>query len=466
MSQDAVPVAEQAVLGSIMCDSRAMEIVADLLTVEDFLWTAHRTVYRAAQRLFERGLPVDALTVFHELGEPDIASQGLDLGYLGGLAAAVASPRHVRLYADLVRRASVLRCLAGIGRHLAQEADGGQADAPALIAEAEAALAVALGGHHDDAARIGDAMTTAIERIEERRAAGSHVAGLVTGMADLDVQLGGLEGGQLVVVAARPSVGKTAFALAIASGATADGLAVLFHSLEMPSQQIAQRVLALRSGISVARMRGGDLTDAEVRQLPIIRDQARDEKLLIDDRGSVTVGYVRARARRMQRQGGLDLVICDYIQLMAGSGQNRTQEIGNISRGLKALAKELAVPVIALAQLNRALEGRVDRRPLLADLRDSGEVEQDADVVVMLHREAMYGGGPEWHGLAEVLIRKHRNGPTGAVLMSFDNATGGFGRYVGPNPRMSGRDSGKAHFRGGFQPPASAQYRPYKDDES
>jgi replicative DNA helicase len=166
----------------------------------------------------------------------------------------------------------------------------------------------------------------------------------------------------------------------------------------------------------------------------------------------------------MQRKGGLDLVIVDYVQLMAGTGQNRTQEIGSISRGLKALAKELEVPIVALAQLNRSLEGRTDRRPLLSDLRDSGEVEQDADIVVMLHREAMYGAGPEWHGLAEVLVRKHRNGPTGAVLMSFDEPTGGFGRYVGPNPRVAGKVGRAQNFDGGFKPPTSAPPRSYKDE--
>jgi replicative DNA helicase len=249
-----------------------------------------------------------------------------------------------------------------------------------------------------------------------------------------DEMTGGLEPGQLVIVAARPSVGKTVLGCNIAAHVAAGGSSVLFFTLEMTRREIAARILAARSGVSVQEMRAGTRDRDDWDQMNTAVASSASWKLFIDDSPAVSVAYVRAKARRIQRTHGLGLLVIDYLGLMRGTGDNRAQEVGSISRGLKALAKELKVPVVALAQLNRASEGRLDRRPTLADLRDSGEIEQDADIVAMLHRESMHREAPEWEGLAQLLIRKSRNGPTGECLLALDGPRMRFIDYRGPYP--------------------------------
>lgn len=437
MNPDAVLAAESSLLGAVLDQGRAMEAVADLVTADDFALAENRLVFSAVQSLFDAGRPHDLIAVAEALRSPGAGEQGPNLAHLVKLWEN-ASPAAARRYAQLVRMAATLRRAAAVGADLVAAAQGSD-DPAAVIAEAEARLAALAAPAVDEGLLIGHGLVAAAEAAQEAHSAGGHVAGFTLGLPALDAHLGGLEPGQLVLVAARPSVGKTALAVDIASACSADGCAVLFHSLEMPAAQIYQRVLALRSSVPVARQRSGDLTDGELLKLRAVATQARTERLVVDDRPAVTVGQVRARARRMARQGGLDLVVIDYVGLMRGTGDNRTQELGSISRALKGLAKELALPIVVLAQLNRGLESRADPRPQLADLRDSGELEQDADIVLMLHRQERHTQGPEWRGLAEILIRKHRNGPTGEVLMAFAEATGRFSSYTGQNPRAAGR---------------------------
>jgi replicative DNA helicase len=263
---------------------------------------------------------------------------------------------------------------------------------------------------------------------------GGRLAGLPTGFVGFDDMTGGLEPGQLVIVAARPSVGKTVLGCNIAAHVAAGGSPVLFFTLEMTRREIAARILAARSGVPVSEMRAGTRERDDWDQMNTAVASSASWKLFIDDSPAVSVAYVRAKARRIQRTHGLGLLVIDYLGLMRGTGDNRAQEVGSISRGLKALAKELKVPVVALAQLNRASEGRLDRRPTLADLRDSGEIEQDADIVAMLHRESMHREAPEWEGLAQLLIRKNRNGPTGECLLALDGPRMRFTDYHGPCP--------------------------------
>jgi len=262
---------------------------------------------------------------------------------------------------------------------------------------------------------------------------------------------GGLEPGNLVIVAARPSVGKTVAGCNIATHAALSGVPVLFFTLEMGRQEIAARILAARSGVAVQAMRAGTRERDDWDRMNTAVGASMAWPMFIDDTPAATVAYVRAKARRIQRAHGLGLIVVDYLGLMRGTGDNRTQEVGSISRGLKALAKELKVPVIALAQLNRASEGRPNRQPTLADLRDSGEIEQNADIVAMLHREDMHRTAPEWQGKAQMFIRKNRNGPTGECLLALDGPRMRFTDYDGPHPDSAADEAAKPRQRKGFE---------------
>lgn len=258
---------------------------------------------------------------------------------------------------------------------------------------------------------------------------------------------GGLEQGDLIILAARPSMGKTAFAVNIADNIVKDGKSVAFFSLEMSKQQIGLRILSARSRIPMASMRSGtQLTDSQYNGLTVATSKASSQKLMVDDKPSVGVAYIRAKSRQIKRKHGLDLIVIDYLQLMTGKGDNRVQEIGSISRGLKALAKELEVPIIALAQLNRGLEQRGDKRPILSDLRDSGEIEQDADIVLMLHRDDYYEKDSQYKGMAECLIRKQRNGALGDVLLTYLGEIMRFESYTGIKPDRPVKPVGKKGF--------------------
>ncbi|OGS97720.1 MAG: replicative DNA helicase, partial [Gallionellales bacterium RBG_16_56_9] len=301
-----------------------------------------------------------------------------------------------------------------------------------IIGKADAAMVQLIDVSTDEPTMLYDAMTDAIGDIDDR-ATGHRRSGLQTGVADFDAITGGLEPGQLVIVAARPSVGKTAFALNVADHVTQQGNTVAFFSLEMTRRELTQRLLALRASVSVSEMRSGQLDKDQWSRISACQAKADGQRLFLIDRSAIRVAYVRAAARKIKRKHGLGLIVVDYLGLMRGEGQNRTQEIGSLSRGLKALAKELHVPIIALAQLNRAIENRNDKRPQLSDLRDSGEVEQDGDIVAMLHRES----APEWAGLAELIIRKNRNGPLGDVVLRYHGVHMRFERYQGRSPRQS-----------------------------
>jgi len=307
------------------------------------------------------------------------------------------------------------------------------ADVAEIISQADSSMVQLLDTGTDEPTMLYDAMAEAIQDIDDR-ATGHHPSGLLTGITDFDEITGGLEPGQLVIVAARPSVGKTALGLNIADHIAQRGGTVVFFSLEMQRRELTQRLIALRSGVSVSDMRSGQLEGQWGR---ISECQARSEgqRLLLIDRPAIGVLYVRAAARKIRRKHGLGLIVVDYLGLMRGEGQNRTQEIGSLSRGLKSLAKELNVPIIALAQLNRGTESRPDKRPQLSDLRDSGEIEQDADIVAMLHRESLYNSDTQWRGLAELIVRKNRNGPLGDLLLAMDGPTMQFTTYTGFNPR-------------------------------
>ena len=427
---------EQSLLGGLLLDARAWDRVADVLTDSDFYLDAHRRIWRHVALAAERGLPVDAVTIAESLEATGETAATGGLAYLGDLACNTPSAANIRRYAEIVKERSVLRRLQSAAEDLHAACSNPAGRKPdELAAIAESAMLAAIDRAAGDPVSLSDAFSEAMVYVDSRGEAG----GITTGYRDFDGITGGLEPGQLIIVAARPSVGKTIFGCNVADHVASSGGSVLFCTMEMSRREIGMRIMAARSNVSVHAMRSGTKDPEAWRRMSDQVPAARNHRLQIDDTPAVTVGHVRAKARRLSRKDGLSLVVLDYLQLMRGDGDNRTQEMGSISRGLKALAKELQVPIIALAQLNRGVEGRADKRPILSDLRDSGEIEQDADIVVMLHRESLYNDSPEWIGLAEALVRKNRNGPTGELLLSYQPEQMRFSDCCGPHPRHSSR---------------------------
>ncbi len=428
--------AEQGLLGAILCDgARVLDRIEGAVSAADLYRDDHRRIFTAAKALHDAGKPVDVLTVSDALTARGESDQTGGLAYLGEIANGGFMAANARQYAATIRERATLRGLQQIAADTLASCASPAGRTPAQIAaEAEAGMLALLDHTDSDPVRLQDAMCDVLADVEARRERGGELAGLATGFRRLDGMTGGLEPGQLVIVAARPSVGKTVAGCNIAAHVAASGTPVLFFTMEMSHREIAQRILAARSGVTVQAMRSGTSDRRDWDQMAEMVAASAGWSLFIDDTPAVTVTYVRAKARRIQRAHGLGLIVVDYLGLMRGTGDNRTQEVGSISRGLKALAKELKVPVIALAQLNRASEGRLDKKPTLADLRDSGEIEQDADIVAMLHRESLTRTAPEWEGLAQLLIRKNRNGPTGECLLTLDGPLMRFTDYEGAYP--------------------------------
>lgn len=441
--------AEQSVIGSILlADDTAIDRIEGLIAEEDFYRHEHRLIFAAARTLANSGKPVDVITLAEELEGGGSLTRVGGLTYLAGIAQNTPSAANIKHYAGIVRERSLQRRLLALSEEIRANCAVPGANVAEIISQADAAMVQLLDAGTDEPTLLYDAMADAIQNIDDR-STGNRPSGLLTGVADFDAITGGLEPGQLVIVAARPSVGKTAFALNVADQVAQRGGTVAFFSLEMERRELTQRLIALRSGVSVTAMRAGHLVGDQWNRISACQASADGHRLFLIDRPSIGVAYARAAARKIKRQHGLGLVVVDYLGLMRGEGQNRTQEIGSLSRGLKALAKELHVPIIALAQLNRGTEARQDRRPQLSDLRDSGEVEQDADIVAMLHQEALNNPAPEWSGLAELIVRKNRNGPLGDLLLALDGPTMRFTQYTGTNPRQQATNKPATH-RGGY----------------
>ena len=445
--------AEHGLLGAILTHgSRVLDRIEGAVSAADLYRDDHRRIFTAAKALHDAGKPVDVLTVFDALTARGEIEQAGGLAYLGEIANGGFTAANAKSYATTIRERATLRGLQQIAADVLSGCASPAGRSPAdIAAEAETAMQALVDHSETDPVRLQDALCDVLADVEARRERGGELAGLATGFRRLDGMTGGLEPGQLVIVAARPSVGKTVAGCNIAAHVAAAGGPVLFFTLEMSRRDIAARILAARSGVTVQAMRAGTSARQDWEQMSDATAASSNWRLFIDDTAAVTVAYARAKARRIRRAHGLGLVVIDYLGLMRGNGDNRTQEVGSISRGLKALAKELQVPVIALAQLNRASEGRPNRHPTLADLRDSGEIEQDADIVAMLHREDMHRAAPEWEGLAQMFIRKNRNGPTGECLLALDGPRMRFTDYDGPYPASTAGGTGKSSGRKGFE---------------
>lgn len=429
--------AEQVVLGGLLLTNNAYDAIADVLREADFFSAQHRLIYRNIVAMIDAGETADVITVYERLKASGSIDDAGGMEYLHGITQNTPGIVGIRSQANLIIERAKKRSLMQAAAAILQEASGPQS-AEELAATCETAVSEAMDRAGGDPVHIHEAMTEAVMYVDERQV--GH-RGELTGFKEFDDLTAGLEPGQLVVFAARPSVGKTIFGVNVADAVSGAGRSVLFFSLEMPRREIALRLMSYRAQVNLHALRAGRLSDIEREQIAMVRENAPDQRLFIDDKQAVNVAYVRAKAKRIKRKYGLHLLVIDYLGLMTGKGENRTQEIGSISRGLKSLAKELAIPIVVLAQLNRGVEARGDKRPLLSDLRDSGEIEQDADIIGMLHREALHSAGDDWADIAELIVRKNRNGPLGHVVLEFDGAHMAFRNttrglpYSAPTPR-------------------------------
>jgi replicative DNA helicase len=422
--------AEQSVLGGLLLDNLAWDRAADLLTDSDFYRLEHRLIYAAVGALVGANRPADVITVYEHLQNIGKAQDCGGLAYLNALAQSVPSAANMRRYAEIVRERAILRKLIAASDEIATTAFNTQGRAVTQILD-EAEGRIFKIGEEGSRNRGGfqgiDKLVTAlIDRVNELAENGAEeVTGVRTGFFELDRMTAGLQAGDLIVLAARPSMGKTAFALNIAEQvAVQEGLPVLVFSMEMGASQLALRMVGALGRIDQGHLRTGALRNEEWERLAEAVDRLGRVQLFIDETPALNSAELRARARRMARQfgGKLGLIVVDYLQLMSGtssSEENRATEIGEISRGLKALAKELQCPVMALSQLNRSVESRTDKRPMMSDLRESGAIEQDADVIMFIYRDDYYNKDSKEPGVAEIIIGKQRNGPTGTLKLTF-----------------------------------------------
>ena len=421
--------AESSVLGGLLLDNSAWDRVGDLVTDSDFYRYEHRLVFAAVAALINSSRPADVITVFEHLQSLGKADEVGGLAYLNSLAQYVPSASNIRRYGEIVRERAILRKLVTASDEIATTAFSPKGRPVAQILD-EAEQKIFHIGEEGSRMKQGfqsmnSLVVQLLDRVEEMSQNPNDITGVPTGFHDFDRMTSGMQPGDLIVLAARPSMGKTALAINIAENvAVQEGLPVAVFSMEMGASQLAVRIVGSIGRIDQGHLRTGKLSDYEWPRLTEAIEKLRNVSLHIDETPGLTTSELRANARRLSRQcGKLGLIVVDYLQLMSGSSSdgsdNRATELGEISRGLKMLAKELQCPVIALSQLNRSVEQRTDKRPMMSDLRESGAIEQDADVIMFIYRDDYYNKDSKEPGVAEVIIGKQRNGPTGTIKLAF-----------------------------------------------
>jgi replicative DNA helicase len=418
--------AEQSVLGGLLIDNEAWFTIADRISETDFYRNDHRTIFRGIRSLADASKPFDIVTLAEWLESVDQIEQAGGLPFLARLAENTPSAANISHYADIVRERSVLRQLIDAGNRITESGYNPQGRTAETLLDLSEQLVFAIA-EQLTRGRFGirpikELLVRALDRIDELFQADDPITGLSTGWAKLDEMTSGLQRGDLIVVAGRPSMGKTAFALNIAEHvAIRHKVPVAVFSMEMPAEQLAMRMMSSLGRIDQHKVRTGKLQDDDWPRLTSAVTLLSETKMFVDETPAITPSELRARCRRIAREHGLGLVVVDYLQLMQvpGTRENRATEISEISRSLKALAKEMGVPVIALSQLNRSLEQRQDKRPQMSDLRESGAIEQDADVICFIYRDEVYNEDSEDKGIAEIIVGKQRNGPTGKVRLAF-----------------------------------------------
>ena len=436
--------AEQSVLGGLLLDNTAWDRVSDIIGESEFYRADHRLIFQHIILLIENNKPADVLTVAESLERSARLDEAGGQAYLGSLALNTPSAANIRRYAEIVRERAIMRQLAAAGTDIADSAyNPAGRDAAGLIDEAEAKvfqIAEVGAKAKQGFVKIDPLLTETVERIDMlySRENKDDVIGLATGYVDLDRMTSGLQPGELIIIAARPSMGKTALAMNIVEHVTLNlkKTAAVF-SMEMSGSQLALRMIGSVGRVDQHKLRSGTFEESEWPKLVDAVGKLNDAQIHIDDSAGLNALEVRSRARRLHRQcGGLSLIVVDYLQLMSGSSsgreENRATEVAEMSRGLKSLAKELKVPVVALSQLNRSVESRQDKRPMMSDLRESGAIEQDADLIMFIYRDEVYNPSNEASkGKAEIIIAKQRNGPTGPVTLTFLGRHTRFENYAG-----------------------------------
>ncbi len=429
--------AEQSVLGGLMLDNSAWDTVADLVTEGDFYRHDHRLIFRAVSTLCARGEPVDVVTVSEWLEQHKELDKAGGLAYLAEIANSTPSAANIKAYATIVRERSVLRQLIHVGTEIGNAAFNTEGrDCAQLLDHAEQMVfRIAEQGrpNQNNFRPIRDLLVDVTDRIDKLYHQDTPYTGVPTGFTDFDERTSGLQSSDLVIIAGRPSMGKTSFAMNIAEHAAIKSrVPVAVFSMEMPGEQLVMRMLSSLGRIDQHRVRTGRLNDEDWPRLTSAMSILSEAPLFIDDTPALNPTELRARARRIKRDHGLGLIVIDYLQLMQvpGTKENRTNEISEISRSLKALAKELQVPVVALSQLNRGLEQRPNKRPVMSDLRESGAIEQDADLITFIYRDEVYHEDSPDKGIAEIIIGKQRNGPIGTVRLTFLGPYTRFENYI------------------------------------
>lgn len=428
--------AEQSVLGAMLIEREAISRVAEILRPEDFYREAHRLIYNAIVELYNKNEAADLITITEQLKKADKLDAVGGISYISSLANSIPTAANVHYHAKIIEEKALLRQLINAATRIAGMGYEANNEIVAILDEAEKIiLGVSNRKVTGTFSPVKNIIMEAFDKIEQLYASKGGITGLSTGFKDLDRLTAGLQPSDLILIAARPSMGKTAFVLNIARNvAVRDKRPVAFFSLEMSKEQLVQRLLCSEAPIDAQRLRIGDLKDDDWKRLVQAAEKLSSAPLYIDDTPGITVAEMRAKARRLKVEHNLGLVVIDYLQLMSGQSgsgrsENRQQEISEISRSLKSLARELSVPVIALSQLSRGVESRQSKKPMLSDLRESGSLEQDADIVAFLYREDYYNPETESKNLAEVIIAKHRNGPVDTIVLNFQKQFTKFSDY-------------------------------------
>jgi len=412
--------AEQSVIGSMIMDKDAIVAASEILISEDFYHKQYGVLFDSITELFNSGEPVDLVTLQNKLKEKDVPPEVSSLEYIGNLVAAVPTSANIKYYANIVKEKSVLRKLIKVTEGIENQCYLGKDGLEDILADTEKSIFDLLQNRSGgDFVPIRQVVINALDKIEQASKAKGTVTGIATGFVDLDYRTSGLQPSDLILVAARPSMGKTAFVLNIAQyAAFRSNLTTAIFSLEMSKEQLVNRLFSLESRVDAQVLRNGNLSDADWEKLIEGAGVVGRPNLIIDDTPGISISELRSKCRKYKLEHDLKLIIIDYLQLMTGNGkssESRQQEISDISRSLKSLARELQVPVVALSQLSRAVEQRPDKRPMMSDLRESGAIEQDADVIMFIYRDDYYNKDTERKNIAEIIIAKQRNGPIGTV---------------------------------------------------
>ncbi|MCC3358997.1 replicative DNA helicase [Bacillus sp. REN16] len=416
--------AEQAVLGAIFLEPSSLTLASEVLIPEDFYRTAHQKIFDAMLNLSDKGEPVDLVTVTSELADVKILDEIGGVSYLSELAGSVPTAANIEYYAKIIEEKSILRRLIRTATTIATDGYSREDEVDALLGEAEKNIMEVANRKNAGAFQnIKDVLVQTYDNIETLNNRVGDITGIPTGFSELDKMTAGFQRNDLIIVAARPSVGKTAFALNIAQNvATKTDENVAIFSLEMGAEQLVMRMLCAEGNINAQNLRTGSLTPEDWGKLTMAMGSLSNSGIYIDDTPGIRVNEIRSKCRRLKQESGLGMILIDYLQLIQGngrSGENRQQEVSEISRSLKALARELKVPVIALSQLSRGVEQRQDKRPMMSDIRESGSIEQDADIVAFLYRDDYYDKESENKNIIEIIIAKQRNGPVGTVSLAF-----------------------------------------------